>query len=266
MQHADHNHSREHGHEAKDMHREHKSSPAHSSHADHHAHMVADFRRRFWVCLAITLPILALSPMLQDWFGLGDALAFPGDLWILLALSSAVYLYGGKPFLKGFVDEVGKGRPGMMTLVAVAISVAYIYSAAVVFGVEGKLFFWETATLIDLMLLGHWIEMRSVMGASRALEQLARLMPDEAHLVAEDGTTHDVPTAKLSVGDRIRIRSSEKIPADGKVVEGSSAVDESMLTGESRPVEKAEGDEVVGGAVNGRGSLTVEVTRTGDES
>jgi len=204
--------------------------------------------------------------MIQGWLGLSEILSFPGDLRVLLVLSSAVFVYGGKPFLAGLIDEVGKLRPGMMTLVGVAISVAFGYSLAVVLGLEGKLFFWETATLIDLMLFGHWIEMRSVMGASRALEQLARLMPDEAHLIQDDGSTKDIPTAQLSVGDRIRIRSSEKIPADGKVVDGSSAVDESMLTGERRPVEKAEGVEVVGGSVNGRGSLTVEVTRTGDES
>ncbi|MCH8031132.1 MAG: heavy metal translocating P-type ATPase, partial [Bacteroidetes bacterium] len=148
-------------------------------HHDHHAMMVADFRKRFFVALALTVPILALSPMIQGWLGL--ELSFPGAVWVLLGLSTFVYAYGGRPFLTGMVDEFRKRRPGMMTLVAMAISVAFAYSTAVVFGLEGKLFFWETATLVDLMLVGHWIEMRSVMGASKALEELARLMPDEAH-------------------------------------------------------------------------------------
>jgi P-type Cu2+ transporter len=229
--------------------------------------MVADFRRRFWVSLALTAPILALSPMVQDWLGIGEALRFPGDLWLLLALSSAVFFYGGWPFLSGLVRELRSKSPGMMTLVGVAITVAYVYSAAVVLdAVQGKLFFWETATLVDLMLAGHWIEMRSVMGASRALEELARLMPSEAHRVNDDGSTTDVPIAELTVGDKIQIRSSEKVPADAEIVEGKSSVDESMLTGESMPVEKATGDFLVGGSVNGRGSLVAEIRKTGEES
>jgi Cu2+-exporting ATPase len=229
--------------------------------------MVADFRRRFWVCLALTVPILALTPMIQEWVGLEHAWRFPGDLWLLLGISSFVYLYGGWPFLTGLIDEVRKKNPGMMTLVGVAITVAYAYSAAVVFDVTtGMLFFWETATLIDLMLLGHWIEMRSVMGASRALEELARLMPAEAHRIKQDGSLEDVPTSELQVGDRIRIKSGEKVPADGTVVEGKTSIDESMLTGESVPVEKKEGDPIVGGSINGRGSIVAEVRKTGAES
>lgn len=149
--------------------------------------MVEDFRRRFFVSLVVTAPILALSPMIQQWLGVAEAWAFPGDSWVLLGLSTFVYVYGGWPFLTGLVDELGERTPGMMTLVALAISVAYLYSAAVVLGVEGEVFFWETATLIDLMLVGHWIEMRSVMGASRALEELARLMPNTAHRVTGSG-------------------------------------------------------------------------------
>jgi len=249
----------------------HNSHDGHGSHHEggghsHHAMMVADFRRRFWICLALTAPILALSPMIQQWLGLEQAWGFPGGVWLLLALSSFVYFYGGWPFLAGLAGEVRQKNPGMMTLVGVAITVAYAYSAAVVFGVPGKLFFWETATLIDLMLLGHWIEMRSVMGASRALEELARLMPAEAHRIREDGSTEDVPVSDLKAGDRIRIKSAEKVPADGEVVEGKTSVDESMLTGESVPVEKKEGDPVVGGSVNGRGSMIVEVRKTGEES
>ncbi len=228
--------------------------------------MVKDFRRRFWVSLVVTLPILALSPMLQQWLGLGQALAFPGDTWALLVLSTFVYGYGGWPFLTGLVDELRERTPGMMTLVALAISVAYLYSSAVALGVPGKMFFWETATLIDLMLLGHWIEMRSVMGASRALEELARLMPNTAHRLTDGGDTEEVPIADLQLGDRVRIKSSEKIPADGTVIEGTSSVNESMLTGESVPVEKAKGDEVIAGSVNGTGSLVVAVEKTGESS
>jgi Cu2+-exporting ATPase len=228
--------------------------------------MVADFRRRFFVSLVVTLPILVLSPMIQGWLGVAEAWAFPGDSWVLLGLSTFIYGYGGWPFLTGLVDELRERTPGMMTLVALAISVAYLYSAAVVLGVEGEVFFWETATLIDLMLVGHWIEMRSVMGASRALEQLARLMPNTAHRVSESGDIEEVPIAELEPGDRVRVKSSEKVPADGIVVEGQSSVNESMLTGESVPVEKTAGDEVIGGSVNGTGSLVVEVEKTGESS
>ncbi|ARA94525.1 copper-translocating P-type ATPase [Rhodothermaceae bacterium RA] len=233
---------------------------------DHHAHMVADYRRRFFVSLVVTIPILLLSPMIQGWLGIGEALAFPGDRQVLLALSAFVYGYGGWPFLTGLVRELRDRRPGMMTLVALAITVAFVYSAAVVFGLEGKLFFWETATLVDLMLAGHWIEMRSVMSASRALEELAALMPKEAHRITERGETEDVPVTDLRPGDRVRIRANEQIPADGRIVEGRSSLNESLLTGESKPVEKGEGDEVIAGAINGAGTLVVEVEKTGEDS
>ena len=233
---------------------------------DHHAHMVADYRRRFFVCLVATLPILALSPMLQKWIGLTRALSFPGDSYVLFGLATFVFIYGGLPFLRGLVDEARRRQPGMMTLVSVAIMVAYVYSSAVVFGLQGKMFFWELATLTDIMLLGHWIEMRSIMGASRALEELARLMPSAAHRLTVDGATEDVPLEELRAGDRVLVRPGEKIPADGVVVEGKSSVDESMLTGESKPVRKEQGAEVVGGAVNADGSLVLEITRTGEES
>ncbi|MEP0546357.1 MAG: copper-translocating P-type ATPase [Rhodothermales bacterium] len=233
-------------------------------HHEHHAMMVADFRRRFFVSLALTVPIVALSPMIQGW--LGFTLTFPGAVWVLAALSAFVYVYGGWPFLTGFVEEVRERRPGMMTLVAMAITVAFVYSLAVVLGVEGMLFFWETATLIDLMLVGHWIEMRSVMGASAALEELARLMPDEAHRLTPDGSIEEVPTASLRAGDRVLVKSSEKVPADGVVVDGRSAVNEAALTGESVPVEKGDGDEVIAGSINGTGALTVEVRRMGEEA
>ncbi len=228
--------------------------------------MVADFRKRFWVSIALTIPILALSPMLQEWLGLTGSLRFTGDLWVLFALSSVVFFYGGKPFLSGLYSELKAREPGMMTLIAIAITIAYGYSSAVVFGVPGKIFFWELATLIDVMLVGHWIEMRSVMGASRALEELARLMPSEAHKVTEDGSVVDVPLSELSTGDHVVIKPGEKIPADGTVVDGSTSVNESMLTGESMPVSKKKEDEVIGGSINGEGSITVSVERMGEES
>lgn len=233
---------------------------------DHHAVMVADFRRRFFVSLVATLPILALSPMIQRWLGWENTLGFPGDTMALLALSTFVYGYGGWPFLTGLVDELRERTPGMMTLVAFAVTVAYAYSAAVALGVPGQMFFWETATLIDLMLVGHWVEMRSVMGASRALEKLARLMPSTAHRVTDEGDTEEVPIPELAPDDRVRVKPGENIPADGTVVSGSSSVNESMLTGESVPVEKAEGDEVIAGAVNGTGALVVSVEKTGESS
>ncbi len=251
-------------HHAPGHHQPASASPP--SRHDHHAMMVADLRRRFRICLAVTVPILLLSPMLGEMLGLPLAIRFPGDSLVLLLLSSFVYLFGGWPFLRGMAGELGKRQPGMMTLVAVAITTAYLYSAAVVLGLRGEVFFWETATLIDIMLLGHWIEMRSVMGASRALEELARLMPAEGHLLSPDGSVRDVPRERLGRGDRLLIRPGEKIPADGVVVEGGSTVDESMLTGESRPVEKKPGDQVVGGAVNGEGSLTIEIRKTGSET
>src|SRR5437867_1456188 len=162
-------------------------------HTSHHAHMVADFRRRFWVSLALTVPVLALARHIQGWLGLHSALAFPGDAWVQFVLATAIFFYGGWPFLTGLVDEARTLRPGMMTLIGLAIAVAYVYSSAVVFGLRGEDFFWELATLIDIMLLGHWIEMKSVLGASAALESLVRLMPAEAHLIQSDGSTRDVP-------------------------------------------------------------------------
>ncbi|MFZ7112911.1 MAG: heavy metal translocating P-type ATPase [Desulfatiglandales bacterium] len=254
MKHGDHNPSKDH-----EGHTNHKGG-------DHHAHMVADFRMRFWVSLGITIPILVLSPMIQAFLGIRADLSFPGDAYLLWALSSAVFFYGGWPFLKGLFDEMGEKQPGMMTLIAIAVTTAYVYSSVVVFGLAGKIFFWELATLIDIMLLGHWIEMKSVMGASRALEELAKLMPSDAHKVMEDGSTKDVPIDEIKEGDKVLIKPGEKVPVDGEVLEGESSVNEAMLTGESKPVEKAVGSRLIGGAVNGEGSLTAEVQKTGKDS
>jgi len=232
----------------------------------HHARMVDEFRRRFWISLVLTIPVVALSPMIQHFFGLREELRFSGDVILLFILSSAVFFYGGLPFLRGLADEVRKKKPGMMTLVGVAISSAYLYSAAVVFGVPGELFFWEASTLIVIMLLGHWIEMKSVMGASRALEELARLMPAEAHRIFPDGSMKDVPIEELAAGDRVLVRPGEKVPADGAIMEGETSLNESMLTGESVPVQKKTGDAVIGGAINGEGAVTVEIRKTGKDS
>jgi Cu2+-exporting ATPase len=241
-------------------------SDKHKGHADHHAHMAADFRRRFWISLGLTMPILVLSPMLQKLVGLREAIRFPGDVYVLFAFSSAVFWYGGWPFLKGLFEELKTRKPGMMVLISVAIATAYLYSSAVVFGLTGKMFFWELATLVDIMLLGHWIEMKSVMGASKALEELAKLMPSDAHKLMPDGGVKDVPLGELAVNDKVLIKPGEKIPADGVIVEGESSVNEAMLTGESTPAAKKTGGKVIGGSINGEGSLKIEVKGTGKDS
>lgn len=256
---------RQHASEAEARNSDH-SPDKHEGHASHHAHMAADFRNRFWISLVLTLPILVLSPMLQTLLGLREAIRFPGDVYVLFGFASAVFWYGGWPFLKGMFEELHSRRPGMMTLVAVAIATAYLYSSAVVFGLTGKMFFWELATLVDIMLLGHWIEMKSVMGASKALEALAELMPSDAHKLMPDGSVKDVPLHELSAGDKVLIKPGEKIPADGDIVSGHSTVDEAMLTGESTPITKETGAKVIGGSINGEGSLTIEVKSTGKDS
>jgi len=228
--------------------------------------MVDDFRRRFWISLALTLPVLATSEMLQHLLGLRAALTFPGDRYVGFAFASAVYVYGGRPFLTGLVEELRKRLPGMMTLVGLAITVAYVYSAAVVFGLQGSVFFWETATLIDIMLLGHWLEMRSVLGASRALEELVRLLPAEAHRLRPDGSTEEVPLTSLKPGDLVLVKPGEKIPTDGAITDGRTTINQALLTGESQPVEKGPRDEVLGGALNGETAIAVRVTHTGADT
>ena len=238
---------------------------SHSEHAGHdHGAMVADFRRRFWVTLVLTPPVLLLSPMIQHWFGIAEKMAFPGDSIVLFALSTIAYVYGGWPFLTGFTSELRKGQPGMMTLIALAISAAYFFSAATTFGFPGEPFYWELVTLVAIMLLGHWVEMRSVMGASRALEELVRLLPDSATKIGADGSMQEVPIFALQPGDRVLVRPGAKVPVDGKIIEGSSGFNEAMLTGESRPVSKTVGATAIGGAINGANAVTIEVTATGD--
>jgi P-type Cu2+ transporter len=233
---------------------------------EHHAIMIADFRQRFRVSVIVTLPILVLSPLIQQFLGLEGRINFSGDSYVLFALSSVVYLYGGWPFLKGIFSELKSKSPAMMTLIALAITTAYVYSSAVVFGLSGSVFFWELATLIDVMLLGHWLEMRSIASASSALEELAKFMPSEAHKVMADGTMKDVHLNELEAGDKILVKPGEKIPADAVVVDGETSVNEAMLTGESLPVPKQTGTEIIGGSINGEGAITIEVKRTGSDS
>jgi Cu2+-exporting ATPase len=228
--------------------------------------MVAEFKRRFWTSLVLTLPVLILSPMIQHALRLGTSWRFPGDTYVLAVLSSAIYFYGGAPFLQGLKDEFGRRSPGMMTLIGVAITAAYIYSLATVLGLPGSDFFWELVTLIDIMLLGHWIEMRSVMGAGAALEKLAALIPDTAHLLNSDGSTRDIAVAALKGGEQLLVKPGERVPADGVIIKGQTSANESMLTGESNPVAKTKGDPVIGGAINGEGAIVVEVRHTGAES
>jgi len=226
--------------------------------------MVKDFRKRFFFSLILLFPILTLSPMIQTFLGID--LRFTGDLYILLFLSTILFIYGGLPFFKGTIDEMKQKVPSMMSLIGLAITVAYFYSAYTVIFQIGQDFFWELSSLISIMLLGHWIEMKSVLGASKALEELLKLMPEEAHVIDKDGKIKDIPTSEVKVGMQLLVRPGEKIPIDGKITEGKSSVNESMLTGESVPIEKSIGDELIGGSINAEGSLKYEVTRIGDET
>lgn len=232
------------------------------SHEDHQM-MIQDFKKRFWISTLLTLPVLIFSPMIQMF--LGFSWSFPYMLQISFLLSSIIYLYGGWPFLTGLFNELKNKNPGMMTLIGLAISIAYFYSAAIVFGLRGSEFFWELATLIDIMLLGHWIEMKSILGASRSLESLVKTMPSEAHRVTGDHI-EDIKLNAIRVGDILLIKPGEKIPADGILIEGESYVNESMLTGESKPVKKTPTSAVIGGSINGNGSLKVQVKHTGKEA
>ncbi len=231
-----------------------------------HGRMVERFRRRFWICLFLTPPVVLLSPAVWSFFRATYPLTFKGDKYLLLAICTFIYFYGGWPFLTGFGGEIRKRQPGMMTLIALAITVAYAYSAVVTFGLEGMPLFWELATLIDVMLLGHWLEMRSVSGASNALEKLVQLLPSQAHLIASDGQVRDVPVQDIKPGDRVLIRPGEKVPVDGRIDKGESDLNESMLTGESLPVSRGPGEQIIGGAINGEGALEVRIEKTGSDT
>ena len=234
----------------------------HSRH-DHHKMMIADFRKRFYVTLIITIPVMLLSPMIQKWFSFN--LSFDGSTYLLSFLSSIVFFYGGFPFLKGIVDELKQKAPGMMTLIAVAITTAYVYSISTVFGLQGMDFFWELCTLILIMLFGHWLEMKSIAGASRELELLVQLMPDNAHMVMPN-MIHDVKSDTLRANDVILVKPGEKVAADGFISEGESYLNESMITGESKPVRKIKNDKVIAGAINGNGALKVIVSHATKDS
>ena len=250
-----------HHHQNHDHHSESDSSAAgFDKHAGHHT---PDFLKRFWITLVLSVPVLLLSHMIQQW--LGFTIAFQGDKYVLLVLGSIIYFYGGMPFFKGFLGEVKAGAIGMMTLVALAITVAYVYSVAVVFGLPGMDFFWELATLIVIMLLGHWLEMRSQMAASKALQSLVALLPNDV-TVEHNGSPVKIKLEQLKNGDTVIIRPGEKIAADGLIVEGSSYLNESMLTGESVPVRKESGGKVIAGSINGDGALKIKATGVGKDS
>jgi P-type Cu2+ transporter len=242
-----------------------EAAGGHGAHADHTGHE-GMFRQRFWVSLLLSIPVLLYSPMLQMLLGFTMP-AFPGSQWIEPLFSIVIFLYGGVPFLQMAVPEIQNRRPGMMTLISLAITVAFIYSLAVLFLLPNQMgFFWELVTLIDIMLLGHWIEMRSVRQASGALNELAKLMPDTADRLRPDGSVETVPVAHLKTGDVVLVRPGANVPADGEVAEGTSDVSEAMITGESRPVDKKQGDKVIAGTLNGDGSLRVRVTATGSDT
>lgn len=255
----------------KDEHSHHHQNHGHHSESDssaagfdkHAGHHTPDFLKRFWISLALTVPVLLLSHMIQQW--LGFTIAFNGDKYVLLVLGSIIYFYGGMPFFKGFFGEVKAGAIGMMTLVALAITVAYVYSVAVVFGLPGMDFFWELATLIVIMLLGHWLEMRSQMAASKALQSLVALLPNDV-TVEQNGSPVKIKLEQLKNGDTVIIRPGEKVAADGLIVEGSSYLNESMLTGESVPVRKESGGKVIAGSINGDGALKIKATGVGKDS
>lgn len=255
----------------KDEHSHHHQNHDHHSKSDssaagfdkHAGHHTPDFLKRFWITLVLSAPVLLLSHMIQQW--LGFTIAFQGDKYVLLVLGSIIYFYGGMPFFKGFLGEVKAGAIGMMTLVALAITVAYVYSVAVVFGLPGMDFFWELATLIVIMLLGHWLEMRSQMAASKALQSLVALLPNDV-TVEQNGSPVKIKLEQLKNGDTVIIRPGEKVAADGLIVEGSSYLNESMLTGESVPVRKESGGKVIAGSINGDGALKIKATGVGKDS
>jgi len=256
-------HNSKNGHSKKDAHDHDSNGNGGHDHTEHHKMMIKDFRKRFWISLVITLPILVMSPMIQNVFGYEITFDFAG--YVLFGLSTIVFFYGGWPFLTGLVDELKKKQPGMMTLIAVAITVAWGYSSATTFGVEGSTFFWELATLIDIMLLGHWIEMKSVVNASGSLQKLVELMPTDARLI-KDGDTKEVKIDELEKDDLVLVKPGEKIPVDGVITDGESSINESMVTGESKPVSKSKDDKVIGGTINGDSTLKVKVQEVGEDA
>jgi Cu2+-exporting ATPase len=245
------------GHEGRSAHQDHSAE-------GHAAHSAETFRDRFWWTLALTIPVVVFSPMVQDWLGYSIP-EFPGADWVSPVLGTAIFVYGGAPFLKGAVSEIRDRQPGMMLLIGMAITVAYAASAATTLGLFDLEFWWELGGLITIMLLGHWMEMRAIGRARSALAALAELLPDEAERVV-DGETETVPAADLEVGDLVLVRPGGRVPADGVVAEGSAEVDESMITGESRPVSRSAGDEVVAGTVATDSAIRVRIEAVGEDT
>ena len=243
-----------------------QSSPSHHTGPNQHTgHNVEMFRNKFWVCLIISIPVLIWDPMIQQWFKYQSP-SFPGSNFIPAIFGTIVFIYGGWVFLQGAYQELAHKTPGMMTLISLAINVAFFYSIAVMLGLKGHTLWWELATLISIMLLGHWIEMRSISQAQGALQELAKLLPDTAILLTDDESTQEVLVEQLQEGDLILIRPGASIPADGMVQSGKSSVNEAMITGESKPVEKKQGERVLAGTVNGEGSLRVKIAGIGDKT
>ncbi len=242
-----------------------KLVPMNSEHEGHenHASMEKDFRRRFFITLPTVLLTMLLSPNIQKW--LHFSINFSGSELLLFALGTFIFFFGGLPFFKGAKGELSSKNPGMMTLVAFAITVGYAFSVAATFLFPGESLYWEISTLISVFLLGHWLEMRAVRGATGALAELAKLIPPSAHLI-RNGSILDVKTSELKMDDKVLVKPGEKIPVDGVVIDGESSVNESMVTGESRPITKKKGDKVIGGTINQDGSLTIEVSKTGADT
>ena len=236
----------------------------HAEHDKHAGHSPNMFKQKFWISLLLTIPTLLFSTTVQGW--LGFELTFPGSMYIPAIFGTIIFFYGGLVFLRSARGELAARQPGMMTLISMAISVAFVYSVAVTLKlVNGMDFWWELATLVTIMLLGHWLEMASISNAQNALNELAKLLPDEAELVTSEGTKK-VAVSELNAGDRVLVRPGTQIPVDGEVIKGESEVNESMLTGESKPVKKSVGLNVIGGTLNTSGALTIKVTKVGDDT
>lgn len=245
-------------------HHHHQQADDHTEHDKHAGHSVAMFKEKFWLSLALTFPVVIYSPMVQDWLRFTPPSFFMSE-YLPLIFSTILMIYAGSVFIKGAWSELANKKPGMMTLISLAIIVSYIYSVVITFTGAGHDFFWELATLITIMILGHWLEMSSIQKAENALDDLAKLLPDTAEKVTADGT-ETVKVSELKVGDAVLVRPGANIPIDGKVTDGRSSVNEAAITGESQPVSKEKGDEVIGGTVNQEGTLTIKVTKTGEDT
>jgi Cu2+-exporting ATPase len=248
--------NRGHMHDGQQMESDHGHDAGHARH-------IEDYKRRFIICLPLTFPVLLFSETVQGF--LGYSITIPYQKEVLLLFSAIIYFYGGLPFLKGSIEEIKSRRPEMMTLISTAITAAFFYSVATVFFIKGMDFFWELATLIDIMLIGHYLEARSVLGASRALDELVRIMPQNAHIL-KDGRLTDIPVSDLVAGDIVVVKPGEKVPSDGIIVSGESFLNESLLTGESKPAGKKTGEKVIGGSINSGGALSVRIEKTGEET